>query len=681
MTSDILERGVRYLKGVGEQRARLFERSGVGSIGALLSYYPRGYIDLRAPSTVADAPLEAVCAIRAVVTGKTPIARVRGGKTLCRVYAADDTGSLTVTYFNNRFAPAALRVGDEYIFYGRVSGNLIGRTMTNPMTPKKADAGALIPRYPLKGGLTSAVVASAVKNALALCPPLPETLPPDTVRAFSLLSRDEAVRGVHFPRSPEHAAECRRRLVFEELLTLKLGMGLVRTNGRGAAGVCIKPDGLGEFISSLPFELTGAQRRSLDEIARDLAGPAPMSRLLQGDVGSGKTVVAAGGVFLARKSGCQSAVMAPTEVLAEQHFKTFSALLAPFGITVGLLTGSVTGAARRELLKSIADGSVDLVVGTHAVLSGGVDFKALGFAVADEQHRFGVRQRSSLAHKGVAPHLLVMSATPIPRTLALIMYGDLDISVIDEMPAGRQPVRTILVGEGMRERYLGFVRKTVAEGHAAYIVCPLVEDSDELPDIKSATEYLGELEENYLSGLRLGLVHGRMKPAEKARVMDAFRAGEIDVLVSTTVVEVGVDVPRATLMIIENAERFGLSTLHQLRGRVGRGGGESYCVLVSSSRAAGSLERLKVMVSTSDGFEIAKQDLRTRGPGDFFGNRQSGLPVLHAAQLASDERVLYDAADAAQQILSRDPLLTTPENLSLRGQAERMLRDNSGTLN
>ncbi len=681
MENDILGRDIRYLKGVGEQRARLFNKSGVGSVGALLNYYPRGYVDLRSPCSVEDAPLDTVCAVKAVVTGKTPMTRVRGGKTLSRVYAADDTGSLTVTYFNNRYTPSALAVGREYVFYGKVTGNLIEKAMTNPATPKAADIGSLVPRYPLTKGLTSAAVARAVKTALAECGELPEMLPPQIIREFSLPSRDEAVRGIHFPRDFEHAAKCRRRLVFEDLLVLKLGMTLLRKGDRGSTDVRIGSDGLDDFVSSLPFELTGAQLRSVHETARDLGGPSPMSRLLQGDVGSGKTVVAAAAVYLVHKSGYQSAVMAPTEVLAEQHFKTFSSLLAPFGVRTCLLTSSVKGAARREALQKIAEGEIDLAVGTHAVISDGVEFKSLGFAVVDEQHRFGVRQRSGLARKGASPHMLVMSATPIPRTLALIIYGDLDISVIDEMPKGRRPVRTLLVSSRMRERYLGFVRKTVAEGHAAYIVCPLVDESDELPGIKSATEYLGELEENYLSGLRLGLVHGRMKPAEKSRVMDAFRAGEIDVLVSTTVIEVGVDVPRATLMIIENAERFGLSTLHQLRGRVGRGSDESYCVLVSSSRSEASVERLRVMVETTDGFEIAKKDLKTRGPGDFFGSRQSGLPALHAAQLASDERELYDAVDAAQRIAESDPCLTAPENRALREAAELMLKESSGTLN
>ena len=681
-SENVLARDIRTLKGVGERRARLFAKLGVGTVGALLRYYPRGYLNLLDTVSIANAPLGTPCAVRARVYAKTPTTRIRGGKTIARVHAGDGESELEILYFNNPYGPAALEPEQEYVFYGKLSGTLLLRQMTNPTVIRAGQAHTLTPQYPLTEGLSSKMIASSVAAALeAAGDALPETLPAALIAKYGFPSFGEAVRAIHFPQTLADAQRAKDRLIFEELLTLSLGMQLMKQRNRTETAVHIAAGDLNAFAKTLPYPLTKAQIRSIKEIAADMAGTVPMSRLLQGDVGSGKTVCAAAAVYRAAMSGYQSAVMAPTEVLADQHAQTFAKLLEPFGITVGLLTGSVKGKARAELLRRIKSGECQLVIGTHALIGEAVEFANLGFVVADEQHRFGVEQRASLARKGERPHLLIMSATPIPRTLALIIYGDLDISVLDEMPPGRKPVRTVLVTPELRTRYLGYVRRTAEEGHQAYIVCPLVEESDTLENTLSATEYSAELTENYLRGLTVGLVHGRMKAADKAAVMDSFKRGETSVLVSTTVIEVGVDVPNATLMIIENAERFGLSALHQLRGRVGRGGGDSLCVLVSSSDSENAKARLDIMTKTNDGFAIARQDLAQRGPGDFFGKRQHGLPELHIADLAGDEKVLYNASEAASALLAEDPTLRAPAHAQLAAQVRAMFSESDGALN
>ena len=680
-TSDILERDIRFLKGVGEKRALLFKKLGIDSIGALLRFFPRGYIDLTAPYSVASAPTDTPCAVKVTVTGRTPVTRVSGGKTLCRVYSCDDSGDLTIVFFNNKYAPAALKEDHEYILYGKIQGNILRKEIINPIIVPGSGSGELIPRYSLTEGLSSRTIENAVRSALELVDQIEEILPENIIEKYGLISRDRAMRLIHFPHSNEEVAIAKKRLVFDELVMLRMGMQIIRGRDRKKTDISIVSDNMEAFIASLPFRPTNAQLRCMKEIASDLASSYPMSRLLQGDVGSGKTAVAAAGIFCAVQSGYQCAVMAPTEILAEQHADTFNKFLAPFGISVGLLTGSTKEKARRNLLERLASGETDLIIGTHALISENVKFNNLGLVVADEQHRFGVRQRAALSAKGRSPHFLVMSATPIPRTLALIMYGDLDISVIDEMPPGREPVNTRLVTSEYRSRYLNYVRKIVKEGHAAYIVCPLVDESENLDSTVSAVEYFEDIKTNYLPDLNVGLVHGKLKPAEKKTVMDAFRDGGIDVLISTTVIEVGVDVPRANLMIIENAERFGLSTLHQLRGRIGRGGGESWCILVSSTNSETSINRLKVMTSTTDGFEIARQDLAQRGPGDFLGNRQHGLPEVRISDLYNNDEILYLASDAAELITQKDPMLTLPEHLLLRREIETVFSNTETTFN
>ena len=473
----------------------------------------------------------------------------------------------------------------------------------------------------------------------------------------------------------------RRRLIFEELLTLQLGISLLRSRGTRASGAPMRLVDLAPFWAALPFSPTSAQRRAAGELCADMAGDAPMNRLLQGDVGSGKTLVAAAGVYMAAQNGYQSALMAPTEILAGQHAESLQALLGPFGVRVALLTGSMRAAQRRATLAAVAEGQADLVVGTHAVIGAGVQFARLGFAVVDEQHRFGVRQRGLLAGKAAAPHLLVMSATPIPRTLGLLIYGDLDISILDELPPGRKPVKTYFITGKKRRDMYGFLEKQLAAGHQVYIVCPLIEqEAEAAADMQAAKTYLEKTAAPLLPGRRIALLHGRMKPKEKAEVMHAFKTGEVEVLVSTTVIEVGVDVPNATVMVIENAERYGLSALHQLRGRVGRGAAESCCILVSDHDSEAVRGRLRFLCRTADGFAIARYDLEHRGPGDFFGNRQHGLPTLRIADLMADTKALYAAQQEAAAMLQADPQLALPQHAALAAQVEQLF-EKTGPMN
>ncbi len=654
---------IQYLKGVGPKRAEQFARLGVRSLGQLLQLYPRGYIDYSNPQPLATAPYDAPVAVRAEVVAKSPPVRISGGRTMHRVECADDTASLTLVYFNNPYAPQKLELGREYLFYGRVGGGFTRREMIAP-TCLPADGGApLTAVYPLTEGLSNAAVGTAVAHALDAKEEIPEPLPKALLQKYRLPPRAEALRLIHRPATPDDVTNARRRLIFEELFCLQLGLLMMRGRETAQTGAPMRGRPVSPFFDALPFPPTGAQRRATEEILADLLQPHPMNRLLQGDVGSGKTLVAAAAVYFAAKNGYQSVLMAPTELLATQHADTLHAFLQPLGLRVALLTGSVKGAARKELLAALAAGGVDLLVGTHAVLGEPVEFKNLGLAITDEQHRFGVRQRGLLAAKGAKPHLLVMSATPIPRTLALLLFGDLDISVLDEMPPGRQPVKTYAVTGQKRADMFGFIQKQIDAGRQAYIVCPLIEEGES--DLRAATAYAEEVAAPLLPHARVAVVHGRMKPAEKAEIMRAFKARELDVLVSTTVIEVGLDVPNATVMVVEDAERYGLSALHQLRGRVGRGGGESHCILVSDHAGEAARERLRFLCRHSDGFEVAKYDLETRGPGDFFGSRQHGLPTLRIADLATDTRTLLAAQEEALALLRADPHLDAPAHAPL----------------
>ncbi len=678
--NSIMDRGIGSVRGIGAKRAALFSKLGITTVGDLLRHFPRGYVSYDVTGDLSGVYEGAEVTVRAVLDRKTQPVRIKGGRTMQKAYAtAEDGTSLELTYFNNPYACSRMEPGEEYIFCGRLQKDLLRASMINPVLVQESETGTMNPRYALTEGLSSKMISASVRRVLE--DPdfrIEETLPAETLGRHGLMGAEEAFRKIHFPADAAEAAEAKRRLVFEELLSMSLGIKL-RKSGGGEERPGYRDVSAREFISSLPFELTSAQERCIEEISADLAGDRPMNRLLQGDVGSGKTAVAAAAAYIAWKNGHQSAVMVPTEVLAEQHAETFRGFLEPLGMTVGLLTGSVKGTARRTLLEQIASGGADLVVGTHAVISEGVKFRNLDLVVTDEQHRFGVSQRAMLGSKGASPNTLVMSATPIPRTLSLIVYGDLDISVLDELPRGRKKIKTVLVDSSYRDRYLGFVRKTVEEGHQAYIVCPLVEESEAMPDTLSASEYHEMLREKWLGDIETGLLHGRMSPQQKTELMERFRTGEVKVLVSTTVIEVGVDCPNATLIIIENAERFGLSTLHQLRGRIGRGSEQSWCVLVSSSDSASARQRLKLLTETDDGFRIAAEDLRMRGPGDFLGSRQHGLPALSVADIADDEKTLYTASEEAQILLASDPALEG--HPALAASVGRLFKETGQVLN
>ena len=664
---------VRYLKGVGPKTAERFEKLGIVTLADLLCHYPRRYIDFSRPYSIAEAPPDTECVVKAEVFAKPAGRILPGGRRMERITAGDDVSSLEITWFNNPYATQKLELGQEYYFEGIVTGGMLRRQMVNPQvrTAAQITAAPFEAVYPQTEGLSSTVIAKCIRQLLPHAELLPDPLPEEMLKKYRLLSKADAVRAIHCPATEEEAFAARRRLIYEELLVLQLGIGRMKNRGSASTGAPMQRLDPAPFWASLPFSPTGAQRRAVDEILTDLSGSTSMNRLLQGDVGSGKTLVAAAAIWACIRSGYQAALLAPTEILAAQHAENLNRMLAPFGMRVALLTGGMKAAARRTTLAAIRSDGADLVVGTHAILSEGVEFARLGLAVVDEQHRFGVRQRGILAEKAANPHLLVMSATPIPRTLGLLIYGDLDISILDELPPGRKPVKTrCITGKKRRDLY-GFLDREIGAGRQVYIVCPAIEDT---PDggLNAVKSYYEDIAKALLPDRRVGLMHGKLKPKEKAAVMDDFKAGRLDALVSTTVIEVGVDVPNATVMVIENAERYGLSALHQLRGRVGRGAAESWCFLVSDNTAESVQKRLKFLCSTSDGFAVAQFDLETRGPGDFFGSRQHGLPTLQIADLMNDTRTLHAAQAEATALLAADPLLEAPEHSLLAAQVEQM---------
>ena len=680
------------LPGVGPARGKKLEKLGLRTLGDTLDHLPQRYEDRRERHTLRDAPEDRPCCVCAMVAETPRVSYIRRGLSLVKVKAVDETGTACITFFNQDYIREVLRRGESYVFYGAVErqGNLF--SMTNPAFEREGAqraTGLIMPVYPLTAGISNNLMAGLTRRAVEEClDGLPEILPARVRKDHQLCQTQFARKNIHYPADFEQLAIARRRLVFEELFVLTCGLAQLKDRrsageGRVLAGA---PE---DFFPLLPFPPTGAQRRAMADMAADLASGRAMNRLVQGDVGSGKTAVAAFGAWAAAKNGVQCALMAPTELLAEQHARTMEALLSPAGVRVGLLTGSVKGKEKKALLAALAAGEIDLVVGTHALFSQGAEYRDLGLVIADEQHRFGVAQRGALAEKGgsAPPHVLVMSATPIPRTLALIIYGDLDVSVMDELPPGRTPVKTMLVGEDKRERMYGFVRRQVNEGRQVYIVCPSVEENgggwEDGPgmDLKAVTAYAAQLRERVFPELRVGFVHGRLKAKEKEEAMAAFSAGELDVLVSTTVIEVGVDVPNASLMIIENAERFGLSQLHQLRGRVGRGKHESFCVLVTASRSDTARERLRALCATNDGFQIAEEDLRLRGPGDFFGKRQHGLPQLKVADFAADMELLKEARQAAEELVAADRSLSKPAHRLLKKKVRELFRENAELFN
>ena len=669
-----IDSSVQYLKGVGPAFAKKFEKLGITTIRDLLLCYPRKYIDYTQPYTVETAPYDVECCVKATVLQKEPPRRIKGGRMMNRVLAADDSGVLALSWFNAPYAADKLTVGESYYFEGRIGGNMTHRELLHPLvrTEAQVQVSPFVAVYTGTEGLSPARHNSCVYAALPFAEELQDPLPPELLTRYRMPPKAAAVRAIHAPKNQEELAAARRRLIFEELYLLQLGIFLLRSRGRNVTSAPMRPVDLETFWRSLPYAPTGAQRRSAEEITRDLCAEAPMNRLLQGDVGSGKTLVAAAAIWFAAQNGWQSAMLAPTEILARQHAANLADRLEPFGVNVTLLVGGMKAKEKRVALEAIADGRAGLVVGTHAVLTDTVVFRNLGLAIVDEQHRFGVRQRGLLAGKAQNPHLLVMSATPIPRTLGLLLYGDLDISVLDELPPGRKPIKTWFITGKKRQDMFGFLDKQIEAGHQVYIVCPAIEENELDSGMTAVKTYYTETVCPLLPHRRIGLLHGRMKPKEKDDVMLKFKAGELDVLVSTTVIEVGVDVPNATVMVIENAERFGLSALHQLRGRVGRGAADSCCILISDNGSEAVRQRLQFLCRTADGFAVARYDLETRGPGDFFGSAQHGLPTLRVADLVQDTRTLQVAQTEAKALLAQDPNLAQPQHKALSDEVARL---------
>lgn len=648
------EYDIRYLKGVGEKTARLYNKLGIFTVDDLICHYPRKYLDYSNTVSVKDAPPDTPVFIKATMITPVKESMIRKGLTLYKCNFSDGETVIRVTIFNNKYLAKALRTFDDYILYGKVEKTFTSASMSSPQI-ERADKAEVHPVYPTTEKLSVKAISKSVRNALALVGKIPETLSDDILKKYDLVSLDFATRQIHFPTDEKNIEPARHRLIFDELLTLQLGLLKLKEKDVKGNSCKIKKDFTNEFYSLLPFTPTGAQQRAVADCIEDMQSDRMMNRLIQGDVGSGKTAVAGAVIYTVIKNGAQAALMAPTEILATQHFESFKKLFASTDVRVALLTGSVKAGEKKEIKRALCNGEIDLIVGTHALIQNDVEFENLGLVCTDEQHRFGVQQRANLAMKGDNPHLMVMSATPIPRTLGLIIYGDLDISLLDELPPGRQEIRTDVVTSAYHKRIYKFIRDAVDRGEQAYIVCSLVDEGES--DLISAKEYADNLAKNEFVGYSVGLLHGKMKPAEKDRVMQSFVEGETQILVSTTVVEVGVDVPNATVMLIENADRFGLSQLHQLRGRVGRGKNKSYCILVSDNKSDSSRERLQVMKHTSNGFDIADYDLKSRGPGDFFGKRQHGLPDLKIADMLEDTETLRQCRECALKMLESDPRL------------------------
>ncbi len=670
-----LSSNIKYIKGVGEKRAGLFGSLAIFDVDALIHFFPRKYEDWTKTKTVRELENGDVVSIKATMITPVKEHMIRRGMTLYKCRFSDGESIINVTIFNNKYQAQALRVYEDYVLFGKIEKNLTSASMSSPKI-ERLDTGVRVhPVYPATGKLTSNAIAKVVKTALESLEEIPETLDKSVRDKYNLISLDRAIRQIHFPDSEEDMQQARYRLIFEELLTLQLGLLKLRGRNKTKTNLRMTADFTEEFKSLLPFEMTNAQKRAIKDCLVDMAGDYPMNRLLQGDVGSGKTAVAAGLCFTVIRNGYQCALMAPTEILAVQHYEGLLKMLLSTGINVRLLTGSTKAKEKREIKAALIEGEIDLLIGTHAIIQNDVEFKSIGLVITDEQHRFGVKQRAALAEKGEGIHTLVMSATPIPRTLGLILYGDLDISMLDELPPGRQEIRTDVVDSRYHQRLYKFIKDAADRGEQAYIICPAIEESEESIALKSAEQYAQELSESAFRGYNIGLLHGKMKPKEKDNVMKAFSSGDVQILVATTVVEVGVDVPNATIMVIENAERFGLSQLHQLRGRIGRGSKKSFCVLVSDSKSESSRNRLEVMKKNSNGFKIADEDLKARGPGDFFGERQHGLPALKIADMLQDMETLHLAQKCAGEILAEDSNLDLQKNKPLCDNINKMFSE------
>ncbi len=656
---------IKYLKGVGEKRAVVLNSLGIDTVGALLRYYPRGYEDFSKTKKIIDCDYgEKVC-IKAEIISPVTENYIRKNMTVYKFTVFDGTSRASVTIFNNKYLAERLHTGCEYLFLGKITGTAFLPQISAPLIKDVNDKG-VIPVYPANSKISSYGIEKLIKTALSA--EFPEDTLPESIREkYNLCDLRYAIWNIHFPKTAEALETAKKRLVFEELFILQLGLMLLKGKRKQKSEFVLKSDFSREFFDALPFEPTSAQKNAVDDCLKDMQSGYAMNRLIEGDVGSGKTAVAAALMYNTVKNGFQAALMAPTEVLASQHFETVSKMLNGTGINISLLTGSVTKKNKGIIKEKIKNGETDIVIGTHAILTDDTEFDRLGLVITDEQHRFGVNQRGTLSKKSNNPHTLVMSATPIPRTLGLIIYGDLDISIIDEYPKGRQTIETYLVDSSYSKRIYNYIKKHIDNGRQGYIVCPLVEENEELP-LKSAEEYFEKLSNGEFKGYRLGLLHGKIKPKDKEKIMKEFSEGNIDLLISTTVIEVGIDVQNAAIMVIENAERFGLSQLHQLRGRIGRGQFKSTCILVSDAKSAETKKRLNVIKENRDGFKIADEDLNLRGPGDFLGNRQHGLPQLKIADIFADRDTLKLCGMAAAFILEKDPKLKESENKPLRNE-------------
>ena len=676
----VINESIQYVKGIGPKKAEKLNKLGIYTIKDLLYYFPRQFEDRSIIKKIAQLEDEEKVTVKALITNiesYTP----KKGMTITRIDVKDDTGFAKLTFFNKEYIKNTFRVGDSILAFGKVKKN--GRFVElnscelEYLSASPKNIGKLVPVYPLSYGVTNKDIMNTVRMVFENKDiKIPEYMPEYLLKKYRLCGIEYAIKNIHFPKDKESLKIALYRLIFEELLVLQLGLFMYKGGSSDEKGILFKRNQrLDEVLKSLPFSLTRAQNRALNEIIDDMCSEKVMNRLVQGDVGSGKTVVALLALAECVFNGYQGALMAPTEILAQQHYESFTETFEDIGINVELLTGSVTKKQKEGILQRAKDGEIDILIGTHALIEDNVEFKNIGLVITDEQHRFGVRQRGKLSSKGESPDILVMTATPIPRTLALILYGDLDISIIDELPPGRQPIETIAVEKKKRDKvYNSLVRREVDKGRQVYIVCPLVEESETL-DITSATETAEEIKRDFFQDLRVGLLHGKMKPSEKDAIMTAFKNHELDILVSTTVIEVGVNVPNSTLMIIENAERFGLAQLHQLRGRVGRGKHQSYCVLIYGSNSEVCRKRMSIMEETNDGFKISEKDLEIRGPGEFFGTMQHGVPELKVANLFKHMKILKTVQQEARIIIGEDSTLDFKEYRGLKREIESKFKD------
>ncbi len=676
--------GIREIKGIGEKAEKTFSKIGIHTVGDLIRYYPRGYEVYEDPVAVGEIEEGHTMTVSGAIYGRV---QVSGSPKMqiTTLYLKDLTGTLKVIWFRMPFLRNTLSRGGVITLRGRIVRKKDGLVMEHPeifypSNKYEEKRSSLQPVYPLTSGLTNNAVLKAIRQAVEMTDLGEGSLPEGIAERYGLAGYQEAVRGIHFPETKEEFYHARERLVFEEFLMFILSLRMMSVQKERVLNpYCFRdPELIGRFLERLPYELTDAQKSVWREIRQDMSGIHVMSRLVQGDVGSGKTIVALLAMMYAGLNGYQAAMMAPTEVLARQHFENIRRMLAEYEIPLRaeLLTGSMKGKEKKEAYGRIASGEADLIIGTHALIQEKAEYQNLALVVTDEQHRFGVRQRERLAGKGVCPHILVMSATPIPRTLAIILYGDLDISVIGELPKNRLPIKNCVVDTGYRETAYRFMRKQICSGRQCYIICPMVEESDSL-EVENVTDYTEIVREALGKGIAVSYLHGKMKQAEKDEIMEAFAKNEIQVLVSTTVIEVGIDVPNASVIMIENSERFGLAQLHQLRGRVGRGKHQSYCIFMSASKSEETRERLEILNRSNDGFFIAGEDLRLRGPGDLFGIRQSGVMDFRLGDVYQDAKILQTASEAANVLLDEDPGLEVLENIGLKKALEQAISQNA----